>query len=172
MRTLKIYAHLTDSSLKKKLDNSVGGPDHWRWQCLYMIQVGKQSSAGFIADLLGVSRFSVYQLIQTYNKKGVADIATKSRGGRHRFLLDLESEKALIGQIESDAIKGNIKTAQDIRAIVEKKIGHKVSDDYLWDLLHRHGWKKKVPRPYHPKKDIGQQESFKKNSPKHWQPMP
>lgn len=172
MRPLKIQPHLTDSGLKKKLDNSIGTKDHWRWQCLYMIQVGKQSSAGFISDLLSVSRFSVYQLLQTYNKQGWTGIATKPRGGRHRFLLDIEVEKKLISQIEQDAIKGNIKTAQDIRTAVEKQIGHKVSDDYLWDLLHRHGWKKKIPRPYHPKKDVGQQKSFKKNSQKHWQPVP
>ncbi|MEJ0101233.1 MAG: winged helix-turn-helix domain-containing protein [Bacteroidota bacterium] len=63
-----------------------------------------------------------------------------------------------------------IKTANDIRLAVERKAGKPVSDDYLWDLLHRNGWKKKMPRPHHPKRSIEQQADFKKNSPKSWNP--
>ena len=58
----------------------------------------------------------------------------------------------------------------DIRKVVEKKVGQSVSDDYLWDLFKRHNWKKKAPRPQHPKKQQAKQEEFKKNSPSFWSP--
>jgi hypothetical protein len=32
-------------------------------------------------------------------------------------------------------------------------------------MLARHGWRKIVPRPKHPKADTDAQEEFKKNSP-------
>jgi transposase len=73
--------------------------------------------------------------------------------------------------IESKASKGLIKTANDMRAIVEQKVGKAVSDDYLWDLFNRHGWKKKMPRPHHPKRSLSDQQEFKKNSPTRWQPL-
>lgn len=45
-----------------------------------------------------------------------------------------------------------------------------MSDDYIWDLFKRHNWKKKMPRPEHPKKNKMAQEEFKENSLKYWQP--
>ncbi|MBX3242503.1 MAG: winged helix-turn-helix domain-containing protein [Chitinophagaceae bacterium] len=46
--------------------------------------------------------------------------------------------------------------------MVEHKVGRKVSDDYLWDLLKCNGWKKKMPRPRHPKRTLAEQQEFKK----------
>jgi len=54
--------------------------------------------------------------------------------------------------------------------VVENKVGKAVSDDFLWDLLNRNGWKKKMPRPHHPQRDITAQAEFKKNSPRIWMP--
>jgi transposase len=94
----------------------------------------------------------------------------KVKGGRRRSLLTVAEEAALFTSLESLASKGLIKTANDIRMVVERKAGKSVSDDYLWDLLHRNGWKKKMPRPHHPKRNIEEQADFKKNSPKNWNP--
>jgi len=72
--------------------------------------------------------------------------------------------------LEKEAQAGKIITMNDIRKVVEKKVGQSVSDDYLWDLFKRHNWKKKAPRPQHPKKQQAKQEEFKKNSPNFWSP--
>ena len=82
----------------------------------------------------------------------------------------MDEEQALFTSFEQMAGKGKLKTANDMRSMVEKKVGKPVSDDYLWDLLHRHGWKKKMPRPHHPKRTKEEQADFKKNSPKNWAP--
>ena len=80
------------------------------------------------------TRHRVGQLLQGYNKTGVASIKCTPRGGRRRSLLSLEEEAALLTGIEQKAAKGLIKTANDIRVLVEAKTGKKVSDDYLYPI--------------------------------------
>lgn len=170
MRTLKLVNHLSDVQLKEKLSVAAGRPEFTRWQILYLIQVGKIQSADTIAPLVNLSKPSIYKIVEGYNKSGVQSIKYTPRGGRRRSLLNAEQETSLLSAIEQKAAKGLIKTANDIRALVEAKVGKKVSDDYLWDLLNRNGWKKKMPRPHHPKRDLASQQEFKKNSPTAWLP--
>ena len=170
MRTLQIVDHLTDTQLKEKLKASAGTVAFSRWQILYMIQVGGIHSAHTISLLVNLSKPSIYKIVEHYNKSGAEGIKYALRGGRRRSLLSLEEETKLLETIEHKASKGLIKTANDMRSIVEQKVGKTVSDDYLWDLLNRHGWKKKMPRPHHPKRTLSDQEEFKKNSPNRWRP--
>ena len=60
-------------------------------------------------------------------------------GGRRRFLLTIDEETAMFVSLENLASKGLIKTSNDTRKVIEEKVGKVVSDDYLWDLLHRYG---------------------------------
>lgn len=170
MRTLKLNDHLSDADLKTKLSESAGKPEFSRWQIFYLIQIGKIHSADIIAPLVNLSKSSIYKIVEGYNKLGVQSIRYSPRGGRHRFLLSTEQEAALLQTIEQKAAKGLVKTANDVRSLVESKVGRKVSDDYLWDLLKRNGWKKKMPRPHHPKRTLAEQQEFKKNSPTVWLP--
>lgn len=147
-----------------------GKPEFSRWQILYLIQVAGIGSAETIAPLVNLSKQSIYKIVEGYNKAGVQGIKYMQRGGRRRYFLSIEQEAELFVSIEQKAAKGLIKTANDIRAIVEQQVGRKVSDDYLWDLLNRNNWKKKMPRPHHPKRSIEEQQAFKKNSPTVWLP--
>lgn len=72
--------------------------------------------------------------------------------------------------LEDKADKRQIKTAQDIRHIVEEKTGHPVSDDYLWSLFQKNGWKKKMPRTYQLEKWQKDKLEIKKYSSKIWSP--
>jgi transposase len=170
MRTLQLARHLTDAELKKKLEATLGSPEFNRWQILYMVQVGQIRSAQIISPLVNLSKPSIYKIVEQYNKGGVKGIKYTARGGRRRSLLSIEEERALLEAVESKAEQGHIKTANDIRAMVEAKVGKAVSDDYLWDLLKRHGWKKKMPRPHHPQRSLDEQEKFKKNFLTRWHP--
>ena len=77
----------------------------------------------------------------------------------------------MLNELKQNAKEGKILVAKHIKKVIEAKIGKQVSDDYIWDLFNRHNWKKKKPRPQHPKKDIEAQEALKKNSQKYWQPL-
>ena len=170
MRFLQLINHLSDASIKSHLVSSRGTSDHNRWQIIYLIQVGGQQKAELISPLVDLSVHSIYKIVERYNREGASALACKEKGGRRRSLLSLTEEKNLFKSLEEMASRGLIKTAGDIRSAVEKKTGKAVSDDYLWDLLHRHGWKKKMPRPHHPKRTLREQASFKKNSPTTWTP--
>jgi transposase len=127
-----------------------------------MVQVGKIHSAAVISPLVNLSKPSIYKIIEQYNKLGVTGVRYTPRGGRRRSLLSIREEEDVFRSIEHNAAKGLIKTANDIRSLIESKVGKAVSDDYLWDLLNRNGWKKKMPRPHHPKRSTAQQQEFKK----------
>lgn len=170
MRTLQLSDHLTNDQLMEKLSSSRGTADFTRWQILYLVQVVKQVSADIISPLVGLSKPSIYKIVERYNKEGPLAIKCKLRGGRRNALLSVKEEEQLFINLEEQASKGLIKTANDIGQVVELKVGKAVSDDFLWDLLHRNGWKKKMPRPHHPKRDIKQQAEFKKNFLKSWKP--
>ena len=170
MRTLKLVNHLSDVQLKERLSQSAGKPEFSRWQILYLVQIGGIRSADLICPLVNLSRQSIYKIVESYNKSGVKGVKYTPRGGRRRFLLNPQEEAELLSNIEQKAALGLIKTAYDIKAIVEQRIGREVSDDYLWDLLKRNGWKKKMPRPHHPKRSLKEQKQFKKNSPNVWLP--
>lgn len=170
MRTLELVNHLTDAQLKEQLGAAAGKPEFGRWQILYMVQVAGIHSATVISPLVNLSRSSIYKIVEQYNKEGIKGIKYNHRGGRRRSLLSAPDESELLDTIEQRAAKGLVKTANDIRAVVEAKVGKAVSDDYLWDLLNRNGWKKKMPRPHHPKRNVSDQEAFKKNSPTVWLP--
>ena len=58
--------------------------------------------------------------------------------------------------------------AGQLRSLVEEQTGGTVCDDYRWDLLRRHHWNKKAPRPQHPQAEAKvkeQREAFKKSTP-------
>lgn len=74
--------------------------------------------------------------------------------------------------MRATAKQGKVVIARTIRERVEKELGKKVSKDYTYDLLHRHGWRKISPRPRHPKGDPSLQEEFKKNYQPLWVPLP
>src|SRR5215217_5407673 len=134
MRTLQISSHLTNAQLIEKLTSSRGSPDFSRWQILYLIQVARQTSADIISPLVGLSKPSIYKIVEGYNKDGPSTIRCKPRGGRRNALLSVSAEEQLFVSLEEQAAKGLIKTANDIRQVVEAKVGKPVSDDFLWDL--------------------------------------
>lgn len=170
MRRLKTVNHMTDEGLRQKLKEEKSIEQFKIWQCIYLVQTQSVTTADQVGNQIGISKFKVYRHIEDYNKFGPSGVILQSRGGRRRFYLTLEEESELLNTISEKALSGLILTSSDIRKEVENKIGHDVSDDYLWDLFHRYNWKKKAPRPKHPQKNVEKQEEFKKNSKKTWQP--
>jgi transposase len=60
------------------------------------------------------------------------------------------------------AEKGELATTQEIWRAFEARVGHEVDDSTISRLLDRHGWRKLMPRPRHPKADPQAQQQFKK----------
>ena len=172
MRLLKTKPHLSDGEIKSIMKSQTDHRAFLDWQIIYSVQRNPGKTAEEIGAILGVSKYKVYKVIQRYNKYGKQWREKYQWGGRReaRSIMSLEEESALLKEVESEALSGQILTYKDIKEKVEEKVQRKVSDDYIWDLFKRHGWKKKSPRPRHPKSNKQEQAAFKKNSKKTWQP--
>jgi transposase len=76
--------------------------------------------------------------------------------------LRLEEEQHFLAPFFARAQTGEIATAAEIQRAFEARVGHEVDDSTIYRLLDRHGWRKLLPRPTHPKASKEAQEQFKK----------
>jgi transposase len=175
MKKLKIRTGLSDKALKKIMNSQKEVCAFKGWQIIYSAQTNPDKTSAEIALMLGVSKSKILRIVKAYNQFGknwYRVCYSGQRGGRReqRCHLSLEDEKLFMKSLEEEALLGNILTFRHVKQKAEALIGKEVSDDYIWDLFSRHGWKKKVPRRQHPKADKAAQEEFKKNSKKTWIP--
>ena len=56
-------------------------------------------------------------------------------------------------------------TVAEIQQAYQEQLGKEVAPSTVYRLLDRHGWRKVVPRPRHPKADVAAQAAFKKTAP-------
>jgi transposase len=153
---------ISKDEAKSYMDAAKDKGAYRRWQIIWLFANGMDIKA--IPAVLQVSLMTVYKTIHRYNEGGPEAMETKPRGGRRWGKTTLEKEKELLDGLINDSTKGLIVTAKMIKVIVEKKLQTSASLDYAYDLLERHGWRKVVPRPAHPKANKEAQEEFKKNS--------
>jgi transposase len=169
LRATKIADHLSAENLKEMMLDSQSKEQFQRWQTIYIIK-SKGLCPEETAEIVGVSTGTVHQWVHRYNHGGPEDYVLKGRGGRRTSYMTLEQESALLEEFTEDAARGLLITAGDVQRRILEKTGREVSDDFVYDLFSRHGWRKIVPRPKHPKSRKEQQEAFKKNSPRLWNP--
>jgi transposase len=88
---------------------------------------------------------------------------SKMVDGKHENMT-LAEEKALLARFAKVAGAGEMLNIHDLKGAYEKAIGHETSNSTVYNLLHRHGWRKLMPRPFHPKRNLAAQNAFKKTS--------
>lgn len=163
MNVTKAVPHFSVEEVKKSMDEASRPLFRKRWRIIYHALVDPQP-AEVIALHCGVAKDTVHQLISRYNRFGLAAIETAGKGGRKRFYLTLEQEKQFLEPFFERAEKGEIATCAEIHAAYEAHITQQVDESTVYRLLARHGWRKVLPRPKHPKADREKQEAFKKTS--------
>jgi transposase len=97
-----------------------------------------------------------------YDHGGIKALKPKASGGRKRENMTLAEEKTLLRRFAKAAGAGEMLNIHDLKAAYERAIGHATSNSTVYNLLTRHGWRKLMPRPFHPKRDIAAQNAFKK----------
>ena len=102
------------------------------------------------------------RLISTYNRLGVAAVETPGKGGRRHQYLTRQEEEQFLTPFFARAEAGEIATVREIWQAFEARVGEKVDDSTIYRLLDRHGWRKLMPRPRHPKADPQAKAQFKK----------
>ena len=92
------------------------------------------------------------------------------RGGRRRQNLTPDREAEFLAPFLESAKAGGVLVAGPIHQALEARLGRKVALSSVYNLLHRHGWRKLAPDKRHPASDPEAQAAWKKNSPRRWLP--
>jgi transposase len=115
-----------------------------------------------IATAMGVSLSTVNRAHMAYDRGGIKALKPRPIGGRQRENMTLSEEKALLARFGQAAGAGEMLNVHDLTAAYEQAIGHPTSNSTVYNLLARHGWRKLMPRPFHPRRDLAAQDDFKK----------
>jgi transposase len=119
---------------------------------------------GAIAAAMGVSLSTVNRAHMAYGQGGIKALKGRPNGGRKHENMTAAAEKALLARFAKAAGAGEMLSIHDLKAAYEKAIGHATSTSTVYNLLHRHGWRKLMPRPHHPTRDLAAQNAFKKTA--------
>ena len=117
-----------------------------------------------IAAAMGASLSTVNRAHMAYDHGSIEALKPRPNGGRKHENMTLAEEEALLARFAKAAGAGEMLNIHDLKAAYEKAIGHRTSDSTVYNLLHRHGWRKLMPRPFHPKRDLAAQNAFKKTA--------
>jgi transposase len=164
-RITRAASHLSVEEVKERMNTEVRPWVRQSWWIIYNALVAPRK-AQEIALHTGVSVTTVHRVVSLYNRLGAAALETPGKGGRRNEYLRLPEEKAFLAPFFAQAQRGEIATVAQIQRAFEARVGHEVDDSTIYRLLARHGWRKLMPRPRHPKADLQAQEQFKKTLPR------
>ncbi|NLD34586.1 MAG: hypothetical protein GX653_06725 [Clostridiales bacterium] len=116
-----------------------------------------------IAAIAGVHKTSVNRIIARYKEEGMEAMVGKRHNHGNRYM-SREEETFFLAQFQRRSEAGQIIETREIHQEYEKAVGHRVTRNMIYYLLHRHQWRKVVPRSRHKKKASPEAiEAYKKN---------
>lgn len=90
-------------------------------------------------------------LVSRYKANGIGSIIDNHYHGNRRNLSYAE-EEALLEPFRQDSEAGKTVSVKDIESAYREAVGHSIGTSQIYYVLHRHGWRKVMPRSRHPKK--------------------
>ena len=108
-------------------------------------------SAEEVSVATGFHSAYITQLTAKYRAGGIEAISGNHCGGNRRNM-SVEEETLLLEPFREKAEKGEIVEVSEIKASYEQAVGHRIGGSQIYYALHRHGWRKVMPRSKHPKK--------------------
>ena len=104
-----------------------------------------------ISEKTGYHISTASKLIARYMRDGISAIAENHYKGNRRNM-SFEEEAAILAPFIERAERGEMVDIKEIAAAYQKAVPHKISDTQIYYVLHRHGWRKIMPRSRHPKR--------------------
>ena len=104
-----------------------------------------------IAAKLDTSPKVVSNWASAYCKGGIEALLRGQFGGNRRNM-SLAEEEAFLEPYKQQATQGQLIEVGAMRAAYEAKVGHSIGGSQIYRVLHRHGWRKVMPRSKHPNK--------------------
>ena len=89
-------------------------------------------------------------LMGQYKKQGLEEFI-RIKQTSHNRNMSVEQEAKVLAKFEEEADAGHELTVNEIRQGLESELGKETSVAYAYRVWKRHGWRKVMPRPKHPK---------------------
>ncbi len=163
MCAMRTYIHLSshgENYVRERMKKSTSVWEYRRLQCVFMRR--HTMGAEDVAKIVGLHPGSVRNIWMRWKRGGADAVVGEKRGRvRARARWNREEEKAFLDPFVDAAKRGKLTTVQEIHLAQCKRVGKKLNPTVTWRLLHRHGWRKIVPRPQHPKADEEVRQIFK-----------
>lgn len=135
-----------------------------RLKALEMRAEGKKSKE--VSQATGFHPAYVTTLVAKYREKGLEAISGNHYGGNRRNM-SVEEEADILAPFKAKAEKGELVEVSEIETAYQHAVGHSIGTSQIYYVLHRHGWRKVMPRSRHPQKaDEEVVETSKKLKPK------
>ena len=139
------------------------GFEFQRFLCVWL-RVEQGLSTKEIARVLGWNVNTIRITQRDFIARGSKAFVEEKRGGRRRQLMTEAEEKLFLAAFKNAASSAAMLVVNEIKVAFEKQLGHTVHKTTVYRLLRRHGWRKIVPRPKHPKQNEEAVEAFKKRA--------
>ena len=104
-----------------------------------------------VSKATGFHASSVTRLVAKYRDHGIEAIAGNHYGGNRRNM-SIEEEAAILVPFKERAEKSELVEISEIANAYQAAVDHSVCKAQIYRVLHRHGWRKVMPRSKHPKK--------------------
>ena len=151
----------TEKHMQTLLRQATGSWETRRIQCVLM-RASLQLSSEEIAPLVGLEPASVRRIWKHYLDEGDAALLGEKRGqARGNACLTLDDEKDFLMIFFRKAEQGNVVTASHIHTTLCNHLGRTIDPSTTFRMLKRHGWRKIVPLPEHPKGSKEERQKFK-----------
>jgi len=159
MKALRVNGKLSIEALKRRYLVSKDKRERIRWHSLWLIKSGLNAPS--VAKVVGRDVKSVRKWTRWYNNAGEEMIKARLNKGKTARLTE-EQFKMMEKWLETSAQNGGRWTGELLRQKILEAFKVDYSVDGVYYILHRRLYRVKRPRPYHPKINKREQESFKK----------
>ena len=79
-----------------------------------------------------------------------------------------QAQAAALDELLAVAADGGVVVVPQLKPLLERKLGKTLCLATVYNMLHRHGWRKLAPDTVHPKGDAAAREEWEKNSTTRW----
>ena len=151
MRTKDItFTEEEKTAIQAELKNVQPPHVYKRLMAIKMKAIDGKSSRE-IGEVVGLHATSVNRIVQRMKAEGMEAIVTKRHHHGNRYMSQ-EEEIVFLKSFQEKGEAGQIIEVTDIHKAYERAVGHAVTRNAIYYLLHKHQWRKVMPRSKHPKK--------------------
>jgi transposase len=148
-----IYKISTEESveIREKMKTTKNVTACRRMEAVALLGEGKTPDE--VADIKKYNSQYVRNLGLIYHREGLEVLGSDGRRGGNNRLMNKEEETEFLSQFEAEASTGKMLTIEEIAKALDEKTGkERKSLSTAYSILHRHEWRKVMPRSKHPNK--------------------